>query len=407
MASSASNLIPALVAARRLPARDFGAFAVVFNFTLASLIVARAASSEGLLFVHDSRAHRSYEIGAARVATIAGIAGALCAAALALATAGILRATFLAAAVTAPIVVLQDHARYRYFARKRPDLALGADLAWVLALALIVFGPWRPRVTTGPSLMLMWGVAAAAGAVPLLGDLRGRYPGVARQFLEEARHNLVQFPVETLIIVGATSGALAAIAFVAGLEATGDVEALRLVFGPFAILSQSAFAAAQVSFAQRADERVMRHWLRRATRFGLTGAAAWVALLVLPLGLLPLVGADRASALRWLVPVYAAYIVGDLLSAVPRAWLRATNDRHHSVMERVMRGALLITGPTIGGSIGGVNGAVAGLGVAGVVPTAYLYVIVRNGPRNVVRDLELIEESREIVGVAVRSAFGG
>jgi hypothetical protein len=407
VASSASNLIPSLVAARTLPARDFGAFAVVFNFTLASLIVARAASSEGLLFVRVSRTHRSHEIGALRVAAIAGIASAVGAAALALATAGILRSTFLAAAVTAPIVVLQDHARYRYFARKRPDLALCADLAWVLALAMIVFGPWRPQVTTGPSLMLMWGGAATAGAVPLWGDLRGRYPRAARRFIEEAKHNLVQFPVETLVIVGATTGALAAIALVAGLEATGDVEALRLIFGPFAILSQSAFAAAQVSFAQRADERAMRHWLGRATKVGLTGAAVWVTLFVLPLGLLPLVGADRATALRWLVPVYAAYIVGDLLSAVPRAWLRATSDRHHSVMERVMRGALLITAPTIGGSIGGVNGAVAGLGVAGVVPTLYLYVIVGYGPRNVVRDLDLIEESREIVGVAIRGAFDG
>jgi O-antigen/teichoic acid export membrane protein len=218
--SSASNFALAVIVARRVGTTEFGVFAIGFTIYALALGVSRALSTDPLVvrFSHKSLPEQSEEARtAAGTAILFGaILGALLVAA-AFVAGSPLRSPLLAFGLGLPFLLWQDSYRYQFVASRRPQLAALNDLVWLLALGALFAIAVHADASTAAPYVAAWSAAAGCAAVVGMAYARAwpRGRGVVRWLRLHADLN-VRFAVEFVLISGAPSLVLLALAAVSG-----------------------------------------------------------------------------------------------------------------------------------------------------------------------------------------------
>ena len=288
--SSLTNFALTVAVATVSSPRDFGLFATLALGLQLVLVVSRGLTSDPLLTDRsgDRDAVRSKASAALGLAVVAGTAAGLVAAGCGLVAGGSAGRMVVAFAVTLPLVLVQDCARFVAAAQRRAFVAFVSDAVWALGL-LAAFVLERTGVWASPSpaaMVLAWGLAGGLGGVVAL--VVGRWvprPGRARTWIGQSWTVSRFYVLENLMLTGLNLVVITLVGAIAGLEATAAIRAAVALFGPLQVITLGArgFLVPEVA-------RISGRDLRRASRVSLlisVGMAApgvvWgAALLVLP-----------------------------------------------------------------------------------------------------------------------------
>ena len=300
--SSLSNVVVTVLVARQVTAQSFGSFSVLVSTFVLTCGLGRAFIGEPLLALHASmnRVRSRGVIGAAL--TLGSLLGAAVAAIAVAMTSGDVRVMLCLLAIALPLLVVEDVARYMFFAAGKPLTACALDLVW-LALAtvgVIAIGHGGGVV----SFAEVWLVSGCLAGV--LGWLAAS-PQLPRDTVEAVRWLLPlggRYGVEFL-----TSGALVALpVFVLALWASpadaGGFRAAQTLLGP-ANVAYAAMATYFVPLANRgglATSKIV-DGSRRIAMF-VSGAVLGRAMLLvlLPVQWLAILVGDSAPAAHRCLP---------------------------------------------------------------------------------------------------------
>lgn len=373
--SSLTNFALALVVARTVDVREFGAFSIVFAAYTIVVGLTRAVATEPLAVLYTGArgpAFRSATSAAAGAALIVAVGAALVCAAASLAAEGPLAEGLIALALILPGLILQDCWRLSFFAAERGGDALTNDALWACALVVgLAFLLPQPGAPSIGQLLMVWGgaaaLAAAAGAarekaVPLLWR--------AREWLHETRSLSSRYVPEFVISVVGAQLTLVGVGIATGLAEAGALRGGQVVLGPLNVLFMGA-ALIAVPEAVRA----LRTSRDRLTTFakglsgGLAGAALlWGAVVVaLPddLGSALLGGTWRRAEPTVLPLALWSATLGAM--AGPITALRALGRATESLRVRAVVVAASLAACVVGALGGRAEGAAWGLATAGLV----------------------------------------
>jgi hypothetical protein len=375
--SSLTNFALGIIVARSASAKEFGAYGLAFAAYTIILGICRAASTGPLLMRYSALDGAAWRV-AARAAT--GTATAL---GLVFGVGGILVSqllrppaseALLAIAVTTPGLVLQDAWRACFFSAGRGKDAFLNDLVW----AAVMFGGVPVLIVTGSgtlfSWILLWGVAAGAGALVGIGQSRliPRPMWVLRWWREQK-----DLAPRLVGMFGARNGAsqvvMYSIAGFAGLAGVGAIRAGMLVLGPLNVIF---LGVNQVSLPE--GVRLARTSLVRLQRvlllIGASLAAAaltWGSVAML----LPdrvggaIVGSSWFSAKHVLLPLTIMLAAAGMQLAAVVGVLSLTAGKR-ALRTHLVEGTLTALGGTLGALFGGTVGAAVGLAAAYVLEAA-------------------------------------
>lgn len=356
--ASVSNVGTAVVAARTLDRRTFGAFGIAMAVYLLAQGSCRAVITEPFLSRESHLGWEEIRKPAREAAGTAVVFGLLAGAGLLLAApvvGGPTGRALAALAVVLPGLLLQDAWRYCFVAAQRPQDAVVNDAAWcgvqVLTVAFLA-ASGRFSVTT---VLLWWGgagtVAALLGclqasAVP---DLRSARRWMARYWDLGGRY-AAEFATST----GAGQGTLLALGAIAGLVAVGAVRAAQVFFGPINVLFGGMYMALVPEGVRLAGDPVR---LRRLMILGSLGLVAfstgWLLLgLALPATWgRALLGDTWNNARALLLPVGLGVIGGGAASGAI-AGLRALAAARASLHARLLGLPFMVVLPVAGSFLG-------------------------------------------------------
>jgi hypothetical protein len=369
--SSLMSLAIGVVAARRLPAAEFGAFALALSAYWICLGTSRALTSEPFVVRFsarrdDFRARASDAAGAA-IAVGVALGGALVLVGV-LAPLGVLGEALVAIGAVLPLLLLQDCLRFVAFAARRGGVAFAADLAWFTALlsALAIVGfVHADRVWI---YVLVWGGSAAPAAAVGCARLgvRPRLMSTTSWWLRQ-RDLVWRYLGEFTALNGAGQLSLYAIGWIAGLSAAGGVRGAQILMGPMTTLfiGISLFALPEGVRQSNKGTAEMLRFSRSVS--GLLGvlAALWIGVLVLfhEEASHVLLGASSTGATRALPGVVLA-LTASGLTAGAFIGLRAYAAAKRSLWVRVAIAPLTLAGAAAGAALDGARGGALGLALA-------------------------------------------
>ncbi|MGW0364210.1 hypothetical protein [Streptomyces sp. NPDC002990] len=242
-ASSATNILVLVLAARLSSASGFADFSMVYVTFSVLLGLNMAYVGQSLVL------EKGPGLGAACRSSVAFTAAASAAAGAALALVGLLvpgaaGRAFLALGFVLPLVLLQDGLRYCFSALRTPERALAADalrlVCVVAALAL------QPEGASAGRLVLVWGLSALPALTLGLWLLRPYVRGARvslRPYLLRG-HLGRRFAVEFAVGNGSSQLAVLGLGVFATPLAVGALRGATTVFGPLNVLFNSANAFA-------------------------------------------------------------------------------------------------------------------------------------------------------------------
>lgn len=370
--SSLTNFALALVVARAVDLREFGAFSLVFAAYTVVLGVARAVATEPLAVRYAGAGApelRSATGAAAGASLVLGVAAGIGCALASLPAGGALAQDLLALAVVLPGLVVQDSWRLSFFAGEQGARALVNDLVWAVmlaaGLALLLTSVENPSAA---DVLLVWGGTGTFAAV--VGALQAAaLPAVrrTRAWLRETIALSSRYAGEFVTTVAGAQLILFVVGAAAGLAETGALRGGQVVLGPLNVLFMGT-ALVAVPEAMRAlrESRDRLDWLVRAVSGALGGAAlAWgAAVLALPDDAgEALLGATWGAAEPVVLPL-TLWLVGLGAAAGPTTALRALGAAGRSLRTRVAATAAAVVLSAGGALVAGAEGAAWGLAAA-------------------------------------------
>lgn len=374
-ASSATNILVLVLAARLSSAAGFADFSMVYVTFTVLLGLNMAYVGQTLVLEKDPE-----RLAAACRSGLAFTGAASVAAGSVLALVGLLLPgsagrAFLALGLVLPLVLLQDGLRYCFSALRAPQRALAADalrLACVVPALLL-----QPEGASAGRLVLVWGVSAlpalalglwllrpsvrGASAAGLIGELR---PYLRRGHLGQ------RFAVEFAVGNGSSQLAVLSLGLFATPLAVGALRGATTLFGPLNVLFNSAnsFGPPVVGRA-RGKRGVVRLTALMGGALAVTGAAWGAVLYALPDRLGRELLGDTWTAAAALLPATGAQYAVMGLGTCALLTLRVLNPKATLSLQVVF--SLLSVGLLLGGyAVWGVAGAAWGLALGSATKAA-------------------------------------
>ena len=267
-ASSLSNTLVGIFAARALSAEGFGAFGLAWVAYFLVQGACRALVGEVLLSIHSAedaerRGRRLPEILGATL-TVSAVA------AVGAAAVGVLleppsSSALLAFAVVIPVVLVQDTWRFVCIV-DRAGTALLLDVVWLVAVCGVLAA--APEGAGAGWFVAAWGLSAApAVAVAALADRRFlTWRLRPLRWLVAERATTSRFFGEYLTAQAGQQLTLAAVSGLAGIAALGAVRASQILYGPLNTIHRGIYMAVVPDGARvRSDPPRLRRLAVRAT----------------------------------------------------------------------------------------------------------------------------------------------
>ncbi len=307
-ASSATNILVVVLAARLSSASAFADFSMVYVAFSVLLGLNMAYVGQSLVLEKGDRLGAACR-SAAGFTTAASAAVGVLLAVVGLALPGASGRAFLALGLVLPLVLLQDGLRYCFSALRAPERALAADalrlVCVVAALAL------QPEGASAGRLVLVWGLSAlpalAVGLWLLRPYVRGSRADL-RPYLRRG-HLGQRFVVEFAVGNGSSQLAVLGLGVFATPLAVGALRGATTLFGPLNVLFNSANAFGPPVLGRLGGKRAT---VRATAALGLVLAA---------------VGAGWATALYLLPDRLGRELLGDTWTAAS-ALLPATGAQY-------------------------------------------------------------------------------
>lgn len=374
--SSLTNFALAVLVARSVGARSFGAFALVMSVYALVLGGTRAVVGEPLGIRHsNSSLARSRDL-IADAAGAALVLGAACAAVLLAVSAvvpGGLRLPFLMLAVALPGLVLQDAWRYAFVAAGDTRRAFVNDVVWAVAqlgTILWLVGTGNPSESV---LLGVWGASATVAA--LVGCRQAGVvprPAGAGRWLRRHRDLWPRLGVEFGAMTGAWQLVMFLAGAVAGLVALGSIRAAQTLFGPLnlAFLTVPLVAVPELSRQRARGGSVLGASAVVGAGLCLLALAGGAVLAVMPAALgRELLGSSFASGHALLLPMTLLLAsTGVNIGAI--VGLRCMGAVDRSLRTRLMTAPLLVVSGATGAVLGGAFGAASALALANWIAAA-------------------------------------
>ncbi|MFL6126880.1 hypothetical protein [Actinophytocola sp.] len=360
--SSLSNFLIGLVVARELGAAGFGVFSLAWVTYGVVLNVARGLATDPLVVRYSGASTADWRAATSRAAgtaIVVGVAFGVLSAVAGLVMGGTLGGAFVALAISAPGLLLQDAWRFAFFAAGQGHKAFLNDTVWTVAMVPLLFLVSLHGTVWG--YVLAWGGAGlfAAGYGWFQCGVAPHFRGV-RDWLRQHRDLGSRYMVENVSNSGAAQLRMYGLGAIAGLADVGAVRGAELLLGPFLalLMGVSLFAVPEAA-------RVLRRAPHRLGKFclllgGAQGAAAasWglVLLFVVPdsLGRL-LLDEVWAPASHLILPVTLSVTAAGVVAGAT-AGLRALGAARRSLrVQLVVSAGYLgfgLAGAALGGAVG-------------------------------------------------------
>jgi O-antigen/teichoic acid export membrane protein len=359
--SSMTNFVVGLVVARELGVAGFGVFSLAWVTYGVVLNVSRGLATDPLVVRFSDASTEDWRAATSRAAGTAiavGVAFGVLSALAGLVIGGDIGNAFVALAVVAPGMLLQDSWRFAFFASGQGHKAFLNDSVWaVTMIPLLLLAGLHGEVWT---FVLAWGAASllAAGCGWLQSGIVPHFTGVTG-WLRQHRELGTRYLVENVSNSGASQLRMYGLGAIAGLSAVGAIRGAELLLGPFLALLMGLNLVAVPEAA-----RVLRRAPSKLARFCLVlgggqavAAAAWGAVLLLipdSVGRLVLDDVwDHAAEL--ILPVTLSVTAAGIVSGAA-AGLRALGAARRSLRVQLCQSAgylgFGLTGAALGGAVG-------------------------------------------------------
>ncbi|MFF0547564.1 hypothetical protein ACFYUL_01285 [Streptomyces sp. NPDC004311] len=359
-ASSATNILVLVLAARLSSASGFADFSMVYVAFSVLLGLNMAYVGQSLVLEKGEGLGAACRSAAGFTAAASASVGVLLAL-VGLAVSGATGRAFLALGLVLPLVLLQDGLRYCFSAVRAPERALAADalrLACVVA-ALAV----QPEGASAGRLVLVWGLSALPALGLGLWLLRPYVRGARadlRPYLRRG-HLGQRFVVEFAVGNGSSQLAVLGLGVFATPLAVGALRGATTLFGPLNVLFNSANAFGPPVLGRFGGKRAT---VRATAALGLVLAAlgaGWAtALYLLPDRLGRELLGDTWAAASALLPATGAQYAVMGLGTCALLTLRVLAPKATLSLQVVF--SLLSVGLLLGGyAVWGVAGAAWGL----------------------------------------------
>ncbi|MCX4781160.1 hypothetical protein [Streptomyces sp. NBC_01264] len=372
-ASSATNILVLVLAARLSSAAGFADFSMVYVTFTVLLGLNMAYVGQTLVLEKDDPGSARLAAACRSGLAFTGAASAAVGAVLALLGLLLPGATgwaFLALGLVLPLVLLQDGLRYCFSALRAPGRALAADalrLACVVTALLL-----QPEGSPAGRLVLVWGVSAlpalALGLWLLLPSVRGGAtdlrPYLRRGYLGQ------RFVVEFAVGNGSSQLAVLGLGVFATPLAVGALRGATTLFGPLNVLFNSANSFGPPVVGRASGKRgVVRLTALMGGALALTGAAWGAVLYALPERVGRELLGDTWEAAAALLPATGAQYAVMGLGTCALLTLRVLNPKATLSLQVVF--SLLSVGLLLGGyALWGVAGAAWGLALGSAAKAA-------------------------------------
>ncbi|MBT2477344.1 hypothetical protein [Streptomyces sp. ISL-94] len=362
-ASSATNILVLVLAARLSSASGFADFSMVYVVFSVLLGLNMAYVGQSVVLEKGERLGMVCRSAAAFTGVASAVVGAVTAL-VGLLLPGPTGRAFLALGLVLPLVLLQDGLRYCFSALRAPERALAAD---VLRLVCVVAAlAAQPSGTSAGRLVLAWGLSALPALGLGLWLLRPYVRGARadlRPYLRRG-HLGQRFVVEFAVGNGSSQLAVLGLGVFATPLAVGALRGATTLFGPLNVLFNSANAFGPPVLGRLGGKRAtVRATLLLGAVLAAVGAAWGTVLSLLPdrLGR-ELLGDTWAAAAALLPATGAQYAVMGLGTCAlltlrvlaPKATLSV------QVVFSLLSVALLLTGYAVFGVAGAAWGLAAG-----------------------------------------------
>ncbi|WP_328763753.1 MULTISPECIES: hypothetical protein [unclassified Streptomyces] len=379
-ASSATNILVLVLAARLSSASGFADFSMVYvTFSVLLGLNMAYVGQTVVLEKDEDRLGAVCRSGLAFTAT-ASAAGGVLLAVVGIAVPGAGGRGFLALGLVLPLVLVQDGLRYCFSALRTPERALAADalrLACVVPALLL-----QPEGASAARLVLVWGVSAfpalALGLLLLRPYVRGARADL-RPYLRRG-HLGQRFVVEFAVGNGSSQLAVLGLGVFATPLAVGALRGATTLFGPLNVLFNSANAFGPPVVGRASGKRgVVRLTLLMGAVLAALGAGWAAALYALPAGLGRRLLGETWTAASALLPATGAQYAVMGLGTCALLTLRVLNPRATLSLQVVF--SLLSVALLLGGyAVWGVSGAAWGLAAGSALKAAAAWLRVSRIP---------------------------
>jgi hypothetical protein len=365
-ASSITNAVAAVAAARALSPSEFGAVAIAMLLVALCTSAGRAIGGDLLLAIPRESWCRAQVVGAS---TMVGASLAVMLLVAAPLVGGDLVGPLLVASVAIPGLLVFDSLRYQAIASSRERAALGLDVAWLVGQLplLAAVTSWAP---SGEAMIAGWLVVPAAvgvGAAAVVGRPLARAPA----WFRARRSAAVPLLGELLIGAGGRNIVILIVSTVGGLVAAAGLRGALVLVGPVTLVNLAL--PALLSTGAR-EGRVARADVVRATSSVVAAAViVGVGVRTIDLGTLERLLGESASAARELILPVVAYAAVSALAVIPLVALRLGG--HFATAFRLRLGstisavavALIVGSRSPAGAVWGLVLVEVGLLIAGVL----------------------------------------
>ncbi|MFI8259129.1 MULTISPECIES: hypothetical protein [unclassified Streptomyces] len=379
-ASSATNILVLVLAARLSSASGFADFSMVY--VTFSVLLGLNMAYVGQTVVLEKDEDRLGAVCRSGLA-FTGAASAAAGAALAfvgLAVTGAGGRAFLALGLVLPLVLVQDGLRYCFSALRTPERALAADaLRLVCVVAALLL---QPEGASAGRLVLVWGVSALPALALGLWLLRPYVRGSAadlRPYLRRG-HLGQRFVVEFAVGNGSSQLAVLGLGLFATPLAVGALRGATTLFGPLNVLFNSANAFGPPVVGRASGKRgVVRLTAAMGGVLAALGAGWGAVLYALPEGVGRRLLGDTWAAASALLPATGAQYAVMGLGTCALLTLRVLNPKATLSLQVVF--SLLSVALLLGGyAVAGVTGAAWGLAAGSALKAAAAWLRVSRVP---------------------------
>ncbi|MFE2474775.1 hypothetical protein [Streptomyces sp. NPDC059389] len=379
-ASSATNILVLVLAARLSSASGFADFSMVY--VTFSVLLGLNMAYVGQTVVLEKDEDRLGAVCRSGLA-FTGAASAAAGAALAfvgLAVTGAGGRAFLALGLVLPLVLVQDGLRYCFSALRTPERALAADaLRLVCVVAALLL---QPEGASAGRLVLVWGVSALPALALGLWLLRPYVRGAAadlRPYLRRG-HLGQRFVVEFAVGNGSSQLAVLGLGLFATPLAVGALRGATTLFGPLNVLFNSANAFGPPVVGRASGKRgVVRLTAAMGGVLAALGAGWGAVLYALPEGVGRRLLGDTWAAASALLPATGAQYAVMGLGTCALLTLRVLNPKATLSLQVVF--SLLSVALLLGGyAVAGVTGAAWGLAAGSALKAAAAWLRVSRVP---------------------------
>jgi O-antigen/teichoic acid export membrane protein len=360
--SSMTNFVVGVFVARELGVAAFGIFSLAWVTYGVVLNVSRGLATDPLVVRFSGVSTADWRHATSRAAGTAiavGAAFGVVSALAGFAMGGTLGDAFVALAVVAPGMLLQDSWRFAFFAAGAGHKAFVNDVVWaVTMIPLLLLASLHGTVW---GFVLAWGGASllAAGCGWLQSGITPHFSGI-RDWLHAHRDLGSRYLVENVSNSGASQLRMYGLGAIAGLADVGAIRGAELLLGPFLALLMGLNLVAVPEAA-----RVLRRAPGRLARFCLTlggvqavAAATWgvILLFLVPDALGRLVLDDVWTHAQPLILPVSLSVTGAGVVAGAAAGLRALGAARRSLRAQLVASAGYLGFGLVGAWLGGAVG---------------------------------------------------